>query len=450
MKNIELLAPAGTVESLYAAINSGADAIYMGGTKFSARAYASNFTNEDLEYVVRYAHLYGVKIFIAVNTLIKENELSEAVEYIDFLYSIGVDALIVQDFGIAKILRDRYKDFEVHSSTQMTIHNGEGAKFLKSQGFHRIVLARELNLKEIKYISSDLDIETEMFVHGALCVCYSGQCLMSSMIGGRSGNRGRCAQPCRLPYDIINTKDGTNKKAYILSPKDMCNIDNVEDLIKTGTSSLKIEGRMKRPEYVAGVVKSYRKAIDSYNNKETFNSRNDEKVLLQLFNREGFSKAYLYGNKGKDMMSYNFPKNTGVYLGKVGSDGSVIIDSDISLGDGIRFGDKGFTLSKILLNNKEVKNANNGDKVILYPKTYKKGDVLYKTLDNDLMKSYEPFCRPFEKKISLKCYITFKVNKDIELKFQHVNKEFVVKGPKVEMPKTKPISKDRIEESLGK
>ena len=256
MKNIELLAPAGTVESLYAAINSGADAIYMGGTKFSARAYASNFTNEDLEYVVRYAHLYGVKIFIAVNTLIKENELSEAVEYIDFLYSIGVDALIVQDFGIAKILRDRYKDFEVHSSTQMTIHNGEGAKFLKSQGFHRIVLARELNLKEIKYISSDLDIETEMFVHGALCVCYSGQCLMSSMIGGRSGNRGRCAQPCRLPYDIINTKDGTNKKAYILSPKDMCNIDNVEDLIKTGTSSLKIEGRMKRPEYVAGVVKS--------------------------------------------------------------------------------------------------------------------------------------------------------------------------------------------------
>lgn len=450
MKNIELLAPAGTVESLYAAINSGADAIYMGGTKFSARAYASNFTNEDLEYVVRYAHLYGVKIFIAVNTLIKENELSEAVEYIDFLYSIGVDALIVQDFGIAKILRDRYKDFEVHSSTQMTIHNGEGAKFLKSQGFHRIVLARELNLKEIKYISSDLDIETEMFVHGALCVCYSGQCLMSSMIGGRSGNRGRCAQPCRLPYDIINTKDGTNKKAYILSPKDMCNIDNVEDLIKTGTSSLKIEGRMKRPEYVAGVVKSYRKAIDSYNNKGTFNSRNDEKVLLQLFNREGFSKAYLYGNKGKDMMSYNFPKNTGVYLGKVGSDGSVIIDSDISLGDGIRFGDKGFTLSKILLNNKEVKNANNGDKVILYPKTYKKGDVLYKTLDNDLMKSYEPFCRPFEKKISLKCYITFKVNKDIELKFQHVNKEFVVKGPKVEMPKTKPISKDRIEESLGK
>lgn len=450
MKNIELLAPAGTVESLYAAINSGADAIYMGGTKFSARAYASNFTNEDLKYVVKYAHLYGVKIFIAVNTLIKENELKEAIEYIDFLYSIGVDALIVQDFGIAKILRDRYKDFEIHSSTQMTIHNGEGAKFLKSHGFHRIVLARELSIKEIKHISSDLDIETEIFVHGALCVCYSGQCLMSSMIGGRSGNRGRCAQPCRLPYDIINTKDGTNKKAYILSPKDMCNIDNVDDLIKTGTSSLKIEGRMKRPEYVAGVVKSYRKAIDSYNNKETFNSKDDEKVLLQLFNREGFSKAYLYGNKGKDMMSYNFPKNTGVYLGKAGSDGSVIIDSDISIGDGIRFGDKGFTLSKILLNNKEVKNANKGDKVTLYPKTYKKGDILYKTLDSDLMKNYEPLCRPFEKKIPLKCYINFKVNEEIELKFQHVNNDFIVKGPKVEVSKTKPISKERIEEALGK
>ena len=450
MKNIELLAPAGTVESLYAAINNGANAIYMGGTKFSARAYASNFTNEDLKNVVKYAHLYGVKIFIAVNTLIKENELKEAIQYIDFLYSVGVDALIVQDFGIAKVLKDRYKDFEIHSSTQMTIHNGEGAKFLKSQGFHRIVLARELSLKEIKYISSDLDIETEIFVHGALCICYSGQCLMSSIIGGRSGNRGRCAQPCRLPYEMINTKDGTSKKAYILSPKDMCNIDNVEDLIKTGTSSLKIEGRMKRPEYVAGVVKSYREAIDSYYNKEVFDSKKDEKVLLQLFNREGFSKAYLYGNKGKDMMSYNFPKNTGVYLGKAESDGSLVIDSDITLGDGIRFGDKGFTLSKILLNNKEVRYASKGDKVILYPKTYKKGDVLYKTLDSDLMKSYEPFCRPFERKIPLTCFLSFKINEEIELKFQYEEKEFVVKGTKVEIPKTKAISKERIEEALGK
>ena len=206
MERIELLAPAGSMESLIAAINRGADAIYLGGSKFSARAYASNFDNETMEKAVDYAHTYGVKVYVTVNTLIKENEFQEAVDYIGVLYKIGVDALIIQDVGLAKRIREVYPDFELHASTQMSIHNGEGALFFRENGFFRIVLSRELTLDEIKYISKDLGIETEIFVHGALCVCYSGQCLMSSLIGGRSGNRGRCAQSCRLPYTLIREK----------------------------------------------------------------------------------------------------------------------------------------------------------------------------------------------------------------------------------------------------
>ncbi|MEW8957467.1 peptidase U32 family protein, partial [Clostridium sp.] len=382
MKGIELLAPAGSLESLYAAINKGCNAVYMGGSKFSARAYASNFTNEDLEKAVNYAHLYGVKIHIALNTLIKEEEVLEAFEYISFLYSIGVDALIVQDLGMVEILKTYFKDFEIHASTQLTIHNGEGALFFTKNGFQRIVLSRELTLKDIEYIAKDLDIETEIFVHGALCVCYSGQCLMSSLIGGRSGNRGRCAQPCRLPYTLINKDTKEERKGYLLSPKDVCNIENVEDLIESGVDSLKIEGRMKRPEYVAGVVESYRKVIDSYYKKNTLDKEKEKKKLLQLFNREGFSKAYLYGNKGRDMMSYNFPKNTGVYIGEVFKDNTIILEEGISIGDGIRNGEKGFTISKILKNNKEVSEGNKGDRVVINPTNYNKGEKLYKTLDS--------------------------------------------------------------------
>lgn len=450
MKKVELLAPAGTIESLYAAINKGADAIYMGGSKFSARAYASNFTNEELKKAVDYAHIYGVKIFIALNTLIKEKELQDAKEYIRFLYSIGVDALIIQDFGIAKFVRENYEDFEIHSSTQMTIHNGEGAKFLKDRGFSRIVLSRELTLKEIEYISKNLNIETEIFIHGALCICYSGQCLMSSIIGGRSGNRGRCAQPCRMPYELINLENGFKEKSYILSPKDICNIDNIGELIDSGTASLKIEGRMKRPEYVAGVVDSYRKAINLYYKKEKSLMKIEQKVLLQLFNREGFSKAYLYGNKGRDMMSYNFPKNMGTYLGRILKDGTIILAEDVSVGDGIRAGDKGFTVSKIINNNIAVDKGEKGEQVYLYPQNYTKHDELYKTLDSNLMSSYNLDCKAFYKKNLLKCIVNFKIDEEISLKVNYKNKEFFVKGDKVEKAKTKAITKERIIEALSK
>ena len=302
MKKVELLAPAGSMESLYAAINNGADAVYLGGSKFSARAYASNFDNENMKIAVDYCHSYNVKIYVTMNTLLKENELNEAIKYVGYLYEIGVDALIIQDLGLLKLIEERYPDFEVHASTQMTVHNGEGALYFKEKGFHRIVLSRELSLDEIKYISKDLNIETEIFVHGALCVAYSGKCLMSSMIGGRSGNRGRCAQPCRKEYVLESTENG-NKKGYLLSPKDMCTIDNMKEIINSGTYSLKVEGRMKRPEYVAGVISNYRKAIDKELENKDFNIKEGKKVLLQLFNREGFSSAYMKKNVGRDMMS---------------------------------------------------------------------------------------------------------------------------------------------------
>ncbi|AJE13030.1 U32 family peptidase [Clostridium botulinum] len=451
MRKIELLAPAGSVESLYAAVQAGADAVYMGGSKFSARAYANNFDDEQLKEAINYCHLYGVKVYITVNTLIKEEEIKEAIKYIGFLYSIGVDALIIQDTGIAKLIKEYFSDFEIHASTQMTVHNGEGAIFLKELGFKRIVLSRELSLKEIEYISKDLDIETEIFVHGALCICYSGQCLMSSILGGRSGNRGRCAQPCRLPYTLINEKDDKETKGYLLSPKDICNIENMEDLIKAGATSFKIEGRMKRPEYVAGVVRSYRKAIDAAINKENFEEEQNKKELMQLFNREGFSKAYLYGNKGKDMMAYFFPKNTGLPLGKVNKDKSIKLEENLKIKDGIRNGDKGFIVSSIIKNNKEIEKAYKGDLVKIKPSNYKFKDQLYKTSDTELLQSLGKIYEDkFNKKIYLEANVDFKIGEKIKLNCSYNGEEYSVEGEEIQEALKKPLSMEKIEENLMK
>ena len=364
-----------------AAVQMGADAVYIGGSKFSARAYAFNFDDENIARAVDYCHIYGVRVYVTLNTLVKDNELKEIMEYVGFLYSVGVDALIVQDTGLIYLIRNNFPDFELHASTQMTVHNGEGALFLKNMGFKRIVLSRELSLKEIDYISNTLKVETEVFVHGALCICYSGQCLMSSIIGGRSGNRGRCAQPCRLPYTLIDKNTNREHKAYLLSPKDICTLDNLKDIVATGTSSLKIEGRMKKPEYVSGVVEIYRRALDNIYNNTIQKLDKDTKVLTQLFNREGFSKAYLYGNSGKDMMAYKVPKNSGLPIGKVASDLSVTLLENVALKDGVMFLDDGFAISKIIMNGIEVEKAVMGDRVLLKPTKYKSGDLLYKISD---------------------------------------------------------------------
>lgn len=459
MKKIELLAPAGSMESLHAAVQNGADAIYLGGAKFSARAYASNFDKENMIKAVEYCHLYNVKIYVTVNTLLKESEIIEALEYVKFLYEIGVDALIIQDTGLTELIRRNIPDFEIHASTQMTTHNEEGTLFLKNAGFSRIVLSRELSLKEIEYISKNLGVETEIFVHGALCICYSGQCLMSSMIGGRSGNRGRCAQPCRLPYDIINKTSGKMKKGYVLSPKDICNIENVKEIIEASVSSLKIEGRMKRPEYVAGVVSSYRKAIDAAykglgvedRDLEKYSVEEERRSLLQLFNREGFSKAYMYGNVGKDMMAYNFPKNTGISLGKVNRDLTIKLEEDISPQDGVRFGDDGFTIFKIVKGSKNVEEAYRGDVVKLKPTKYKPGDVLYKTSDirllSTLSKSYENI---YGRKNAIELKVKFKVGEPIAITTFYNGNQYEAVGDEVQKAVNKPMDKKKMLKNLNK
>ena len=449
MNKIEVLAPAGTIESLYAAINKGADAVYLGGNKFSARAYASNFDNENMQKAIDYAHSYGVKIYVTINTILKENEIEEAVRYVGYLYEIGADALIIQDLGLFKRIKEEYPDLELHASTQMTIHNGEAAIYFKEKGFHRLVLSREMTIEEIKHISTDLNIETEMFVHGAICVSYSGQCLMSSIIGGRSGNRGRCAQPCRMEYTLKGEKSG-EQKGHLLSPKDMCTIDDVKDIVESGTHSLKIEGRMKRPEYVAGVVDNYRKAVDKVLFKTKYNVQEGKGQLLQLFNRSGFTNAYLKGNTGKDMMSFNSPKNAGVPLGLVDKAGEIKLKESLSLGDGIRYRDKGFSVSKILLNGKEVTSANRGDVVKLFPIDYKKGDELFKSLNKQLFDDLEDYIKPYNKKISLYAKVKFIVDSPIEITILHNNKEYIFTGEVVQKAEKRPLDKERVEEALKK
>ena len=310
---VELLAPAGSFDALRAAVEAGADAVYLAGEKFGARAYAENFSGENLIQAVKFAHLRGVAVHVTVNTLIANEELDEFAEYLKFLRRANVDALLVQDLGAAAIAKQVAPEIPLHASTQMTIHNSAGVKALAELGFSRAVLSRELTLDEIYKICRESPIETEIFIHGALCVCWSGQCLMSSLIGGRSGNRGRCAQPCRLPYELVdkNGKNLLDAGKYLLSPKDLNALDLLPQLIKTGVTSLKIEGRMKRPEYVATVVKVYRDALD-----KNFSTPEDRRKLAQIFNRD-FTTAYLEKNPGKNLISDMKPNNRGVLIGRV-------------------------------------------------------------------------------------------------------------------------------------
>ncbi len=305
----EILSPAGSLEILKAAVANGADAVYIGGTRFSARKNARNFTDEEITEGIRFAHLYGVKVYAAVNILINESELNSLFEYIEFLYSAGTDALIVQDLGIVYIVKKYFPGFDIHASTQMTIHNLEGAKAAKRLGFSRAVLSRELTFDEIKYIHDNCDIELEVFVHGALCMSYSGQCLMSSFLGCRSGNRGACAQPCRLPYMLLDSRHRPLCRAekYPLSLKDLCLADEMNRLKECGVMSLKIEGRMKSAEYVSIVTSVYDKYRSGGRVSET-----DMQILKNIFSRSGFTKGYLFGETGRNMLNYD-KNNDDVY-----------------------------------------------------------------------------------------------------------------------------------------
>lgn len=316
--NVEVLAPAGSYDIMKAVINAGADAVYLGGDMFGARAYAGNLNKEEMIRALDYAHLRDKKIYLTVNTLLKENECThELVDYIAPFYEAGLDACIVQDMGVFKILHSAFPDMHMHASTQMTITGEKGASILKEMGAMRIVTARELTLDEIRQIHEKCDIEIESFVHGALCYCYSGQCLLSSMNGTRSGNRGRCAQACRLDYSVVNNDKVINdsKSSYPLSPKDMCALDILPDIIDTGVYSMKIEGRMKNVTYAAGVTSIYRKYTDMYleNGRKGYHvSQEDKNILLDIFNRGSFTSGYYNSEKGKNMMSLSRPNHMGV------------------------------------------------------------------------------------------------------------------------------------------
>ena len=424
----------------------------MGGKLFNARANASNFDLDELKKIVEYAHLRDVRIHLTLNTLLDDSEIAEALQFAYDIYEIGIDAVIIQDLGLAKVLHEYIPNLELHASTQLSTHNLEGVQELAKIGFKRVVLARELSIEEIKYICENTEIEIEIFSHGAQCVCYSGECLMSSMIGDRSGNRGKCAQPCRLPYELIKEEQNGKKlscgKGYLLSPKDLSTLEILKEL--PNVSCLKIEGRMKSPEYVATVVSLYRKYLD---NLETLPSQKDKQELMQIFNRGGFSNAYLKGKYGKDVMCYDKPKNWGLYVGKVLSyngKNTITISNDGNLdlivGDGIEVWN-GQNESPSCIISKVSKNKKGYEISRIYGKI-SVGDKVYRTSSKVLnQKAHESFSRGFarHKKLDAK----FEMHKDSPLKI--IINDFIYVSSIVAEPAQKaPITIDKIKEQLLK
>lgn len=431
MKNIELLSPVGSFDALKAAVQNGADAVYLGGKDFSARASANNFSRDELVDAVKYAHIRGVQVFVTANTLIKENELTHFLEYAKFLYDIDVDAIILQDIGAASLLKRELPDFELHASTQMVAHSLEDVRYLESVGFDRVVLAREVNVKEIKYICENSRADIEVFVHGALCVSYSGQCFMSSMLGNRSGNRGRCAQPCRQRYELINykTKEVINTNGeYLLSQKDLNAIENINEVIDAGVYSLKIEGRMKKPEYVATVTESYRKTIDEYlKTKKVQISDETMSDLYTIFNRK-FTKGLLLGDVGIDTMNSNLPNNIGLFVGTVidynkkAKRLKVKLENTLKKGDGINLG--GGTIGRIIKGKEIHQIAYKGEIIELdFVGEARKNQIIYKTSDGDLLdRVQKTFMSDKElKKSYINAKVTIKLNQKAKLELSDFN-----------------------------
>ena len=357
----------GDFECIKAAVQNGANSVYFGGNLFSARATATNFDFEELEKVINYCALRNVKTHLALNILIKDSEFKDAVLLAKKAIELGIDALIIQDLGLAKFIKNLFPNIPIHASTQMTIHNLEGVQQLEKLGYSRAVLSRELSLPEIEFITKNSNIEIETFVHGALCISYSGQCLFSSMVGGRSGNRGKCAQPCRLPYELIEEQTNNKKiiehkidKGYLISPKDLCSLEYIPSLIKAGVKCFKIEGRLKSPEYVATVTRIYRKYIDMVLSGATYIVDNDDvHELKQIFNRGGFSSGHLDNHANHNLICKEKPNNMGIYIGNVAGYNKIkghikiLLNEELGIGDTINFENENtrYTVSELMLNN---------------------------------------------------------------------------------------------------
>lgn len=456
---IELLAPAGSYEALIAAVQNGANAIYLGGNEFSARAYATNFTRDELKDAVAYCHLRNVKVYVTVNTLYEDNQFESIIDYLLFLDSIDVDALIIQDIGLMALVKNNFPDFEIHMSTQTSINNLEGVKFFEKLGVDRVVLARENTLEEIKNICQHTDLDIEVFVHGALCMSYSGQCLMSSMIAKRSGNKGACGQPCRLAYKL--QKDGKNldqMPSYLLSPKDLCTLPNVDKLIKAGITSFKIEGRMKRPEYVATIVRQYRQAIDAYfNHQPQLNLTTSLTKMKQMFNR-GFTGGFLLNDSS--FLASDYPGNRGINLGSVVNYDykrkmvKILLKQPIRQGDRIDFKNVDYTrtITKLFLNNKLVNRANINDVIEIELNTpVKKGELVYKIIDLDLMEEAHKSYQQEQIKNAIDMYFTGTINSNPSLTIIYNDKSVTVQSNQlIEVATKTPLSLQRIQEQLNK
>lgn len=465
---VELLSPVGDFECLQSAVQNGADSVYFGGTAFNARASASNFDKEGLKKAIRYAKLRNVKINFALNTLIKDDEFEEAINLAKYVYTLGADAIIVQDLGLAKYIIDNMPNMDLHASTQMTIHNLQGVLELEKLGFKRVVLSRELNISDIEYICNNSNVEIEVFAHGALCMSYSGQCLLSSTIGARSGNRGRCAQPCRLPYELIDEKNHLLDKGYLLSPRDLCSLQYIPDLIKAGVACFKIEGRMKTPEYVAVVTSIYRKYIDlALSDKEYKIDDEDIKKLMQVFNRGGFSTGNFSEEENLDYVYKEKPNNMGLYIGNVSSfnknKGLITFKTSetLSIGDSISLEKEAhkYTVTELMKDKQNISQAQKNELITIgrMKGNISLGDKIYKLSSKSLTKSITEHYKAENKKIPLECSITIKKNEPVTLTVKSLDTKIyssmeVIKSIDITPIDaiSNPISKERVIEQLSK
>ena len=466
----ELLAPAGDWDTLKVGVAAGADAVYVGGKLFSARQSAPNFDEVELAKAADYLHLRGRKLYVTVNTLIKQEEIDGFLEYINYLSQIGADAVILQDLGALYLIRTYWPHLPVHASTQMTVHDGTGVRFLQNLGVERVILSRELSWEEIKAIHEANEVELEVFVHGALCVAYSGACLFSSLVGGRSGNRGRCAQPCRLTYTLFRTNSKgspvlvSEREKHLLSPKDLALITAIPELITAGVSSLKIEGRMKGPEYVGTVVRTYRKALNRYAEDPThFQIHTEElKALASVFNR-GFSSGYFLGDLGPELISPDRPNNRGRFIGRVITYDQnrkkclLKLEEDLAEGDGVEVwvkvgGRVGTIVEDLAVNGKKVEQARAGTEAwFALPEPVKAGDRVFLTSSRFLSQKIQQMMRNDYPGSKLPCALRVKVapEEPLLLEMEGLDQKVTVRtSEKAQVATKRPLTEEALHNHL--
>lgn len=467
MRKVEILAPAGSLEGLKGAVNGGCDAVYVGGSKFGARAYANNLDGETMLQAIDYVHLFDKKIYLTVNTLLHDEEMEEELFcYLEKFYMQGLDAVIVQDLGVLSFIHRNFPKLPIHASTQMTFQSEKGGKFLKNYGVTRFVTARELGLEELKQIRCYTDMEIETFVHGALCYCYSGQCFLSSMIGDRSGNRGRCAQPCRMPYTVTEPGGKVRQSApYVLSPKDMCTLDKIPDLVDAGIDSFKIEGRMKKPAYAAYTAHLYRKYTDlyleygegyqRYLEKHHRELEEDYTRLMDLYNRGGFSSGYFYDYNGRKIMSMERPNHSGVKVGTVSkvqkNRAEIHLERDVFAQDVLEFrGKYGKTLYEYTVK-EDVSVAAKTTATNTKPiSPIHVGDGVYRTRRQELLEKIENDFLETSQRRTVDMYVSAMVGEPFELTLVSGDYSVSIQGDVVDKANNKPMTEEQIRKQLEK